>query len=75
MAMVGTMKNKKPPSIGWWPTGPHWLRWWDGEHWSWPCLDSDGIYAVTAYGNRADKHAKNVQWYPRPDWWPERSKT
>jgi hypothetical protein len=75
MAMVGTMKNKPPPSIGWWPTGEHRVRWWNGEYWSWVCFDSDNMHAVAAYGNRADKHAKNVQWYPRPDSWPERSKT
>ena len=65
----------KPPSIGWWPTGEHKFRWWNGEHWSWPCFNSDSINAVAAYGNRVDKHAKDVRWYPRPAWWPERSKT
>jgi len=74
MAMVGTMKNKKPPRIGWWPTGEHKVRWWNGEHWSWVCLDSDNMNAVAAYSNRIDKHA-DVKWYPRPDNWPERSKT
>ena len=74
MAMAGTMKNK-PPSIGWWPTGEHKVRWWDGEHWSWACLDTDSISQFTWYGNKIDLSQHNVKWYPRPDSWPERSKT
>ena len=64
----------KPPSIGWWPCGPHWLRWWDGEHWSWACLDSDSIRWVKHFSAK-EAIGDVVVWYPRPDNWPERSKT
>jgi hypothetical protein len=80
MAMVDTMKNKPPPSIGWWPTsqsfGLGWgsLRWWDGKRWRWPCFESDNIATVVKYSSRIDTD-KNIKWYPRPDSWPERSKT
>ena len=73
MEMVDTMKNKKPPSIGWWPTGEHKVRWWNGEYWSWTCLDSDNEYWITRYSAR--ESTDDVVWYPRPAWWPERSKT
>jgi hypothetical protein len=65
---------RKPPSIGWWPTGGHSLSWWDGRHWSWPCLDTDSMKTVARYSSKIDT-AKNIKWYPRPDSWPERSKT
>ena len=73
MAMVGTMRNKPPPSIGWWPTGEHKVRWWNGEYWSWTCLDSDSEYWIARYSAR--ESTDDVKWYPRPDSWPERSKT
>jgi hypothetical protein len=30
---------------------------------------------VEVYGNRIDENPRAVQWFPRPDSWPERSKT
>ena len=74
MAMVGTMKNKPPPSIGWWPTGEHKVRWWNGQYWSWACLDSDSEHQIRHYSAK-ESTDDIVVWYPRPDNWPERSKT
>ena len=74
MAMVGTMKNKPPPSIGWWPTGSNRVRWWNGQYWSWACLDSDNERQVRYYSAK-EAIGDVVVWHPRPDSWPERSKT
>lgn len=70
------MKYNKgnPPSIGWWPTGPHKVRWWNGEYWSWTCLDSDSLHWVKHFSAKAALDDV-VVWYPRPDSWPERSRT
>jgi hypothetical protein len=70
MANIG-----KPPSVGWWMTGEHTLRWWDGRRWSWACIDTDKMKEVEVYGNRIDENPRGIQWFPRPDWWPERSRT
>ena len=70
------MKYNKgnPPSIGWWPTGPHKVRWWNGEYWSWTCLDTDSIYWVKHFSAK-EAIGDVVVWYPRPENWPERSRT
>lgn len=72
--MIGNGKNGKPPSIGWWPTGKHTLRWWNGEYWSWPCVDTDKEANIKYYSAKRDLSV-NIQWYPRPQEWPDRSKT
>ena len=71
------MKYNKgdPPSIGWWPTSPLVLRWWDGENWSWPCMDSDNIYYVKYYSGKVDPVQMGIRWADRPSNWPESSKT
>ena len=68
-------KHGKPPSIGWWPTGGHTLRWWDGEFWSWPCIDTDKEGEVNYYSAKRDPEQSAIKWYPRPKEWPEKSKT
>jgi len=67
--------TSRPPSVGWWPTGYHTLRWWDGKHWSWTCFDSDNLKQVTKYADKHEDKHMIVHWYHRPKHWPERSKT
>jgi hypothetical protein len=64
-----------PPSIGWWPTSPHVVRWWDGENWSWACLDTDSLHWVKYFSAKIDPKQKDICWAERPDEWPERSRT
>jgi hypothetical protein len=73
MKLIGEPNSGKPPSIGWWPTGNLTLRWWNGEFWSWPCIDSDSESTVRYYSAKRDE--AYIVWYPRPESWPERSKT
>ena len=72
-----------PPSIGWWPVINHttysykvMYRWWDGSQSSVPCDKSDNVeraeYAATLKSTIPPSY---IMWLPRPDWWPERSKT
>lgn len=74
MKLAGKGKAGAPPSIGWWPTGEHTLRWWNGEFWSWPCLDTDKEANIKYYSAWRDWDV-NIKWYPRPDDWPDQSKT
>jgi len=38
-------------------------------------MDTDKMREVEVYGNRIDSNPSGIQWFPRPDSWPERSKT
>ena len=73
-------RDGPPPSQGWWIASTAYnseiLRWWNGECWS----------CAAATKQSPDKAAQNaripteyppyeIQWLPRPDSWPERSKT
>jgi hypothetical protein len=38
-------------------------------------MDTDRMREVQVYGNRIDSSPKEIEWFARPDSWPERSKT
>ena len=76
--MINLKKPHKgpPPSIGWWPTGAHSLRWWDGETWSWNCMDTDKLSAVKYFSEKKELTISPlIKWFDRPESWPDRSKT
>jgi hypothetical protein len=75
MNLIGEGNYGRPPSIGWWPTGKHTLRWWNGEVWSWLCVDTDKEVNINYYSSKVDPVQHGIKWYPRPQEWPDRSKT
>lgn len=85
--MVSPKKNLRPgwnigppPSIGWWPASATFsentYRWWNGDKWSVACSSNEDAKSAGFWGtvtiNRKDYV---IYWKPRPDSWPEWSKT
>ena len=69
-----------PPSLGWWiaslTRSTSSLRWWDGETWSFSTTpDSSPRRAGLVAQKKSIYGPKFIEWLPRPDYWPERSKT
>jgi hypothetical protein len=52
-------------------------RWWDGEYWSWSVYECDRISNIEHYARKRERDRQQlmIKWMPRPDNWPERSRT
>ena len=67
--------------MGWWPASAteclFEYRWWDGEYWSWPVYECDRIINIEHYARKRERDREQllIRWLPRPDNWPERSRT
>lgn len=74
-------KKGPPPSMGWWPASAseclYEYRWWDGEYWSWSVYECDRISNIEHYARKRERDRQQlmIKWMPRPDNWPERSRT
>lgn len=68
-----------PPSPGWWPASTvrnhNMLRWWDGETWSFSTDQYASVRKAAAAAKIPCKFPEAIEWLPRPDSWPERSRT
>ena len=71
-----------PPSLGWWPCsfrgrgGFNYLRWWDGQRWSWAARPTDSAADAAQTAREPSYYTTSeIQWSDRPADWPERSKT
>lgn len=71
----------KPPSLGWWIASFNRshdvLRWWDGKVWSVAVHTNERPNWAEAYARIPEEGGiqGQVEWWPRPESWPERSKT